>query len=541
MAIETYDVAVVGAGQGGIYASYRLAAQGYSVIGIDGGADFGGVWYHNNYPGARVDSDSVRYCFQFSTDLYKAWQWEERYADAPTLLEYLKFVADRLQVRPLFRFNTWLTDALWSSEDDRWYLTTARGDRFRCRFVVMCTGVLSRPKTIEFPGLESFKGQWIQTSRWSHKDDVEYKGRRVAIVGTGSSGVQTVPVVAREAEHLFVMQRHPHYAIPARNRRNDPSIQDAIAQNLEVDRTRYIERVPTPGIAHLENPQPAGSLTTQKRLELLEYQWEFGGHGMSHIFSDVRIDHSSNAIVANFVREKIKQRIGDYRLAERLTPRYPIATRRLIMEIDYYESFRQDNVTLVDLLTDPLVELNAAGIRTRDNQFDVDLVIFAIGFQSFFGPLVLANIRNDRGQIIIDVWSGGPLTLYGMMTPGFPNMFHPTSAGSPSVLGNAMLQHEFMGDWIADCLRYMEKGGYASIEASLAASESWRTEVDEFAQRFAPLRRAQNQYMVHINPDGSRFFLPFSGGLGEYVSIVNEATSRNYAGFEFRRASHKVA
>jgi cation diffusion facilitator CzcD-associated flavoprotein CzcO len=537
---ELFDVAVVGGGQGGIYTTYRLDREGFSVVGIDGGADFGGVWYHNRYPGARVDTDSVDYCFQFSRELYEKWRWPERYADAATLFDYHSFVADELNVRRFFRFKTWLRDSQWSASDNRWHLTTDQGDRMACRFLVMCTGVLSTPKSMSFNGLDRFKGEWVQTNRWPDRE-VSFKDRRIAIIGTGSTGAQAVPCLAEDAKQLFVFQRHPHYAIPAQNRPTDPGLQDSIARNLELEREEFLRRGgpsdPRGGTPRLRaDPapaRPAAEYTSAQRQDLLERQWDWGGHGMSYLFADETTNPASNDIVAEFVRQKIGERVADPAVVEKLRPYYPIGTRRLILEIGYYEAFNQDNVTLVDALQDPIVEITETGVRTVGGHYQVDLLIFAIGFQSFLGPLEAAGLRNDCGLTPKDVWAHGPRTLFGLMTPGFPNMFHPTSAGSPSVLGNAMLQHEYFGDWIADCMAYMGKRGHSTIEASDSAANEWTSLVDDYAQRILPIRRGENQYMVHVNDDGTRLFIPFCAGMGEYLPKVYESISRDYEGFLF--------
>jgi cyclohexanone monooxygenase len=526
---ELFDVAVVGGGQGGIYASYRFDAAGLSVVGIEGGDNFGGVWYHNQYPGSRVDTDSVDYCFHFSKDIYEKWRWPERYASADVLLEYLNFVADTLDVRRFFRFGTWVREAQWSSDDHRWHLVTDRGERIAARFLHLCTGNLSEPKPVSFPGLERFEGLWVQTNRWP-AGGVPIEGRRVGVIGTGSSGAQAVPVLAQAAEHLYVFQRHPHYAIPARNRPTLPGLQDEIARDLDTERDRLLARrgVRSRG---LPPAQPVAAFSADERLAMLEHQWEFGGHGMSQVFADEGADRAANDVVAEFVRGKIRERVADPVLAEKLCPEYPIGTRRLILEIGYYEAFNRDNVTLVDVLADPIVSVTETGVQTEHEHYEVDVLVFAMGFQAFRGALESVGVRNEAGLTFKEAWARGPRTLFGLMTPGFPNLFHPANAGSPSVLGNAMLQHEFFADWVAECIEHMDRDGYATVEASEAAADDWSQVVDSFAP---VLRTQENQYMVHVNDDdGSRVFMPFAGGMGEYAPRVIEATARDYEGFVF--------
>jgi cation diffusion facilitator CzcD-associated flavoprotein CzcO len=275
-----------------------------------------------------------------------------------------------------------------------------------------------------------------------------------------------------------------------------------------------------------------GEVPLEERLAMLEHQWEFGGHGMSQLFADEATDRAANEVVAEFVRNKIRERVNDPVVAEKLCPRYPIGTRRLILEIGYYEAFNRDNVTLVDVLEDPIVEVTETGVRTEGAHYEVDLLVFAMGFQAFRGALDSAGIRNDEGLTPKEAWARGPRTLFGLMTPGFPNLFHPANAGSPAVLGNAMLQHEFFGDWIADCIEYMARNGYSTVTASAPAADEWGSVVDSYAAHL--LRRQENQYMVHVNDDGTRMFIPFAGGMGEYVPKIRDATERGYEGFVFQ-------
>lgn len=536
---DDVDAVIVGGGQGGIYTAYRFVQDGRSVIGFDGGSNFGGVWCHNRYPGARIDSDSVDYCFQFSAELYRGWHWPERYADADALYRYLNYAADHLDVRQLFRFNTWVREANWSSDDKRWHVTTDQGDRVRSRFLVMCSGVLSEPKHLVFPGVARFKGEWLRTSRWP-EGEVDLRGKRVGIIGTGSSGVQAVPEIAKQAEHLWVFQRSPHYAIPAQNRPTEPGLQEAIADDLDERRSEAFHMGgPSDAAAsnrlraRREPARPAASYSRSEQLELLEEQWEYGGHGMSYLFADEATNPESNEIVAAFLRMKTHDRLKSRELADQMCPQYPIGTKRLILDIGYYEAFTQDNVSLVNVVNDPLVEITESGIRTVASHYPVDVLIFAIGFDCFAGALQSAGIRNEEGGTPTDVWADGPRTVFGLMTPGFPNLFHPTNVGSPSVLGNSMIQHEFFGDWMAECISYIEKTNRSTIDASSSAAEQWMHTVDQYAQQILPIRRSQNQYMVHVNPDGTRYFKPFCAGMGEYVPKVLGATQRDYEGFHF--------
>lgn len=532
MTEERFDMAVIGAGFGGIYAAWRFAGEGLSVIGIEGAGGVGGTWYHNGYPGSRVDTDSVDfYSYLFSQEIYDGWQWSERYAAQPELMAHMNWVADTLDVKRLFRFSTWLRKARWSSEDRRWHLETDRGDRIACRFLTMCTGNLSEPKPIPFPGLERFRGEWLQTNRWPHRE-IDFKDRRIAIVGTGSSGVQAVPVVAEQAEHLYVFQRTPHYGVPARN--GPPNLEHAraISQDLHGFKESMLARPTLPW--GQEDRKLAAQYTREEQRERMERQWAFGGHGMAYVFEDIGVDRASNEIASEFVREKIRERVKDPVIAEKLCPDYPIGTRRLILEIDYYECFNRDNVTLIDMREDPIEAITETGIRTRHDHYEVDLILFALGFRPFLGAIDSAGVVNDKGQTPRDIWARGPRTIFGLMTPGFPNFFHPTNAGSPSVLGPLILENEFHIDWIADCLQHMKECGYSTVEASEEGADIWGAKSAAVAEKM--IRRQVDNYMVHVNADdGSRIFQPWGAGMATFVPEVRAMTGRGYEGFAFRK------
>lgn len=531
MTEERFDIVVVGAGFGGIYAAHRFRQDGWSVLGLEGAPGVGGTWFHNGYPGSRVDTDSVDlYSYMFSQEIYDEWQWKERYATQPELMEHINWVADRLDVRKLFRFESWVRHAQWSETDNHWHIRTDTGDQITCQHLIMCTGNLSEPRPIEFPGLEQFKGEWVQSNRWPHRD-IAIAGRRVAIVGTGSSGVQAVPVVAERADQLFVFQRTPHHAVPARNGPPNLAKQQEISKDLQGFKESMLGR-PTLPVGQ-EDRKPAAAYTSEERQTRMEQQWSFGGHGMAYVFEDIGTNLASNKFASDFVCEKIRERVNDPRLAEKLCPNYPIGTRRLILETDYYEAFNRDNVTLVDMRETPIQRITETGIETADGHYEVDLIIFAMGFRAFLGAMDKAGIVNERGQTPRDVWTRGPRTVFGLMTPGFPNMFHPTNAGSPSVLGPLILENEFHIDWIADCIGRMRNEHLDVVEATDEGADIWGGKSAAVAEHL--IRRQVDNYMVHVNADdGSRVFQPWAGGLATYVPEVRAMTARNYEGFKFR-------
>jgi cation diffusion facilitator CzcD-associated flavoprotein CzcO len=528
---QQFDMAVVGAGFGGLYAAHRFREAGLSVVGIEGAAGVGGTWYWNTYPGSRVDTDSVdMYSYLFSREIYEGWQWSERYAAAPELMRHLNWVADKLDVRKLFRFESWLVKAKWSGEDKRWHLETGRGDRFACRFLTMATGNLSEPKSIPFPGVENFRGEWLMTNRWPHRD-VAFEGKRVAIVGTGSSGVQAVPVVSAAADHTYVFQRTPHYGVPARNGPHDIEKQNWIAANIEDFKESMLARPTLP--FGQDDRKNARDYTPEERQARMEKQWEFGGHGMAYVFADIGTDYEANELASEFVREKIREQIHDPAVAEKLCPDYPIGTRRLILEIDYYDCFNRDDVTLVDMRECPIREITETAIRMEDGTLhEVDTIIFALGFKPFLGSIDKAGVVNEKGRTIRETWARGPRTVFGLMTPGFPNLFHTTNAGSPSVLGPLILENEFHIDWIADCIAHMEQEGFTTVEATEEGADTWGAKSAAVAEKM--IRRQVDNYMVHVNADdGSRVFQPWCAGMATYVPQVRAMTANGYEGFSF--------
>ena len=528
---DSYDVIAVGAGIGGLYAVHRFRQQGLSVLCLESAAGIGGVWYHNRYPGARVDIDSVDYCYYFSSELFRDWRWSERYAAQPELLAYLNHVADRFDLRRHIQLNTRVTSAQWHHDEKRYEVGTQDGRRFFCRYLVMTTGQLSAARDPEFPGLKDFKGEWVQASHWPDRP-VQIAGRRVAVIGTGSSGVQAIPVIAETAKHLYVFQRSPNFVVPAQNGPLDEAQWKKIGANVPAEREHVFG---TPGANHrLRGPRPAAEWTPEQRQELLEAQWAHGGQGMNAVFSDQAINKEANDYVADFVRSKIRQRVKDPAVAELLCPYdHPIGTRRLCLDTNYYEAYNRDNVTLVNLRGNAIERITPTGIQTADGKhYEVDLIVFALGFHAFTGALRDANIRNERGETVVDLWKRGPQTLLGIMTKGFPNLFTITGAGSTSVLATMTLVNEFHIDWVAECIAHMQRHGYATVEPKLEDQNRWTEHVADVASKI--LRRNVRNYMVHVNDDGSRVFMPYVGGFDKYVKAVREHTADNYRGFSFK-------
>lgn len=527
-----FDVIVVGAGIGGIYAVHRFVSQGLSVLGLEGAPDVGGVWYHNAYPGARVDIESANYCYFFDPELYREWRWSERYAAQPEILSYLNFVADRYDVRRYIRFNTYMTGGQWDGAANRYVVTTEHGDTVTCRYLVMTTGQLSKPRKPDFEGLDDFRGHWYQTSRWPHQP-VELEGKRVGVIGTGSSGVQAITAIAPIAGHLTVFQRTPNYSVPAYNRSADKRKYERMAATV---RETWDEILTTPGGLILPPGRGDSSqYSYEEKQQILEERWAFGGQSLLSLFSDQGVDAETNELVAEFVRNRVRDIVEDPKVAETLVPdEYPIGVRRLCIDTGYYETFNRPNVSLVDIKADPIARITPNGIALAGgSEIELDIVVFALGFNAFTGALDEAGIRNEDGLSPSDKWKRGPRTYLGLTTTGFPNLFLITGPGSPSVLANMNVANVHHIDVVGDLITYMTEHGYQRVEPTAEAEAAWTEHAASIAEPM--LRRKHDNYMVHVNrDDGSRVFIPYAGGFNDYVAQVDAAVKDNYAGFTFK-------
>jgi cation diffusion facilitator CzcD-associated flavoprotein CzcO len=534
-----FDVIVTGAGIGGLYALHRFKSQGLSVLGLESAKGVGGVWFHNRYPGARVDVESVDYCYHFSPELYRDWKWSERYAAQPELLRYFNHVADRFDLRRFIRFETPLQAATWDAAAARYQVQTGTGEHFTCRFLVMATGNLSAARRPDFPGLASFKGEYVQASHWPARE-VAVAGRRIAVIGTGSSGVQTIPVLAAEAAHLYVFQRSPNFSVPAQNGPLDEANFARAAQDIPARRD-YLLTTRAAITSNLGTPLPIGEYTHAEQQERLERQWALGGQGMNRVFADQGTSQAANDVVAEFVRGKIRQIVKDPVTAERLCPYdHPIGSRRLCVDTNYYATYNRENVSLIDIAADPIERITETGIQTATAHHEVDLIVFAIGFNAFRGALDQVDIRNEAGETPTTHWDRGPRTMLGLMTTGFPNLFLLTGPGSPSVLANMIIMNEEHVNFVADLIAYMDRHNLASVVPEESAQRNWTEEVARAASKL--LRLGVKNYMVHVNQDdGSRVFMPYVGGLDRYVEICRGIAAGNYPGFSFGTAGAEPA
>ena len=523
----TVDVVVVGAGFAGLYALYRFRAQGLSVRVYEAGSDVGGTWYWNRYPGARCDVESVDYSYSFSDELQQEWDWTEKYASQPEILRYVRHVADRFDLRRDIRFDTRVLAAHLDEDTMRWTVESDR-ETVTARYCVFATGALSTAMTPNIPGLEQFGGETHHTGHWPH-GDVELGGRRVGVIGTGSSGIQSIPIVAEQADHVVVFQRSANYSVPAGNTTIDAETRTRV-KNTYAERRR-LSRESGGGSPYNAYPTKTMDTPPDERRAAFEARWELGGVLFSKTFPDQTIDPVANDEAKAFVEAKIREIVEDQEVAERLIPKdHPIGTKRICTDSDYYRTFNRDNVTLVDLRDAPIDCIDANGVVTTAGRYDLDVLIFATGFDAMTGSLDRIDIRGRGAVALKNRWADGPRSYLGLGVDGFPNMFIVTGPGSPSVLANMVLGAEQHIDWIADCLAYLDEHGCVAIEATPRAVDDWVAECNERAA--ATLFPIANSWYLGANiPGKPRVFMPFIGGFGVYGSVCAEVATAGYKGF----------
>lgn len=525
---ETLDVVIVGAGFAGLYALHRLRKAGFSVKAFEAGADVGGTWFWNRYPGARCDVESMSYSYSFDEALQQEWRWSKRYAEQPEILRYACHVADRFDLRRDIALETSVLKAQYDEAAGLWLIETDRAGTYAARFCVMATGSLSTPKLPELEGIQDFAGECYHTAAWPHRP-VDFSGKRVGLIGTGATGVQAAPVIARQARHLTVFQRTANFSVPAWNR--DLSDEEAKAWKANYAFWRHKERSTHTGF-HNEGGHPrASKLTAQEQLETLEAGWRQGGLLMWNVFSDLMTDRAANDAAAEFLRAKIHQTVKDPETADLLSPRsHPVGSKRLCVDSGYYETFNRDNVRLVDIAAQPIEAVVPEGLVQAGRTHELDMLVFATGFDAMTGTLLRIDLRGKNGLTLAEKWRDGPQSLLGLAISGFPNLFTITGPGSPSVLSHVLMAIEQHVDWIADCLCHMRDRGFGVIEAAGDAEAEWGAHVQEVAEgTFFP--EANSWYMGANVPGKPRVFMPYTGGAHKYRAHCDEVAASGYAGF----------
>ena len=526
-----FDLIIIGAGFAGLHMLHCVRGLGLSAKVFEAAGDVGGVWYWNRYPGARCDVESLQYSYSFSSELEQAWVWTEKYAAQPEILSYLQHVAERFDLRRDIEFNTRVQAASFDEADGLWELRTDAGQLVSARFCVMATGALSIARLPAIPGIESFAGKVYHTGAWPH-EGVDFARQRVGVIGTGSSGIQAIPAIASQAETLVVFQRTANFSIPARNEPLRPQAQQAWKAVYREHRARAQEV----GTLYEFSDKAASQVAADARQREYERRWKLGGVNFVHAFNDLMVDKRSNDTIAEFVRSRIRQTVKDPAVAESLCPSdHPLGTKRICVDIGYFETYNRDNVKLVDLKETPFLEVLSNGVRTSDATYPLDALVCATGYDALTGAVLNIDIRGKGGQALADKWAHGPRTYLGLMTCGFPNMFIVTGAGSPSVLVNMVVGIEHHVEWIGDCLDYLRMRGLGTIEATKEAEDHWVEHVNQAAGK--TLFPLANSWFLGANiPGKPRVFMPYVAKIGVYRKECQQVADKGYEGFALEAA-----
>ena len=525
---RTVDVVVVGAGFSGMYLLHKLRGMGLSTVVFEAGTDVGGTWYWNRYPGARVDVESLAYSYSFDPDLEQRFEWHERYPTQPEILKYARYVADRFDLRRDIVFRTRITAAHYDEDAKAWTVRTEHEDAVTARHFVMATGCLSSSKLPEIPGLDTFKGQTFHTAHWPH-EGVDFTGKRVGIIGTGSSGVQSIPVIAEQAADLTVFQRTPSYSLPARNRKL--TVDEITAMKTGYRDYRQAQRESAGGIPVVMPTRSVFDVSEAERDAAFEAAWERGSLvGLGSTFTDLALNQEANDFARRWIHRKIKSIVADQRTAQDLCPEYPFGTKRPCLDTGYFETYNRDNVHLVSLKREPLVEVTERGIRTAEREYEFDAIVYATGFDAMTGSLTGVDIRGRDGISLSETWAAGPRTYLGIGSAGFPNLFMITGPGSPSVLSNMVVSIEQHVDWVCDAIAHLRAEGLSTIEATPEAQDAWVDHVNEIAS-FTLFPKANSWYMGANVPGKPRVFMPYAGGVGEYRKKCDAVAAAGYEGF----------
>jgi cyclohexanone monooxygenase len=527
---NSVDAVIVGAGFAGLYQLYRLRRHGFSTRAFERGGNVGGTWYWNRYPGARCDVESMQYSYSFDEALQQEWHWPEKFSAQPDILAYLNHVADRFDLRRHIDFNTSVVAAHFDEAARRWRVETDKGERITAQFLIMATGCISDPQIPALAGRSEYRGNIYHTGRWPHQN-VHFAGQRIAVVGTGSSGVQSIPVLAKEAAHLTVFQRTPHYSVPARNFPMTGAYEQEWKSNYR-ERRQDMRYAPS-GSMRKPNLPSAIAVSEAERREVYQKRWDAGGLAFLNAFTDLRSDQASNDTAAEFVREQVRGIVKDPQTAELLTPKnYPIGVKRLCVDSGYYETFNRDNVELVDISGAGIERFTPSGLVTNGREFEFDSVIFATGFDAMTGTLFKIDIRGRNAVALKEKWRAGPRSYLGLMVERFPNLFTITGPGSPSVKSNMVTSIEQHVDFVTDALLCMRAQGHEVMEPELVAENQWVDHVQEAANATL-YPRGDSWYMGANIPGKPRLFMPYIGGVGKYRRICEEVVAQGYKGFRF--------
>jgi len=523
------DAVIVGAGFGGLYMLHRLRGLGLSARVYEQGSGVGGTWYWNRYPGARCDVESMQYSYGFSEDLQQDWEWSERYAPQPEILRYANHVADRFDLRRDIQFDTRVTAARFDENGGRWSVTLSDGVTVSARYLILATGCLSNARTPDFAGLDSFKGKTYHTGHWPH-EEVDFTGLRVGVIGTGSSAIQSIPIIAEQATQLIVFQRTANFSVPAHN----AAITTNYAASWKADytaRRRRAREEARNGILTVIPDKGAMEDTVDGRRTAYEAGWARGGISFMASYNDLLLNQEANDTACDFVRDKIAEIVRDPAVAQLLQPNdHPIGSKRICVDTDYYATFNRPNVTLVNVRAEPIERILPDGLRAGAKDYALDAIVFATGFDAMTGSVAKIDIHGRGGRTLNQKWAEGPRCHLGLMSAGFPNLFIITGPGSPSVLSNMIVSIEQHVDWITGCIAHLRARGLDRIEPTVEAEDNWVAHVNEVAHRTL-YPQANSWYMGANIPGKPRIFMPYIGGVPVYRQICDEVAAKNYEGF----------
>ena len=525
------DALIIGAGFSGLYQLFSLRNKlGLTTKVVEAGGGVGGTWYWNRYPGARCDSESYSYSYYFDKELLAGWQWSERYPEHAEVVKYLDYAANKMDLKKDIYFNCKVISAHYTEPQNKWVVETEDGREFVCTYLVTAVGCLSSTNIPKFSGHQNFEGNWYHTGQWPH-GGVDFTDKRVGQIGTGSTGIQAAPVIAKTAKHLTVFQRSANYSVPANNRTLSLNFQTYVRESWE-DIKKILQTTPN-GHPFVIAARKVFDVDEEERTRILEEAWAKGGLGFRACFQDIAFDKKANDVVASFIKRKIRAIVKDQDTAKKLTDiDHPYYTKRPPIDTNYFETFNRANVTLVDVKADPIEEITPKGIKTRQTEYEIDILVFATGFDAMTGPLLKIDIQGRDGIKLKDIWSQGPKTYLGIQIAGFPNLFTVTGPGSPSVLTNMPVAIEQHVEWIRDCIEYLEKNKISSIEATQDSMEKWVEHVND-AANVTLMPHAKNTWYYGANiPGKPRVFMPYAGGLARYRAICKEIAEQNYPGFK---------
>ena len=525
-----YDAIIVGAGFAGLYQLICLRDQlGLNCLVIETGDDVGGTWYWNRYPGARCDTESHAYSYYFSEELLKEWTWSERYPGHAEIRKYINFVADKFDLKKNILFNEKVINAKFNDSSNKWNLATSNENHFQAKFLIAAVGCLSNTNIPKIKGLDTFEGKYYHTGNWP-KTGVSFTDKKVGQIGTGSTGIQAVPVIAAEAKHLTVFQRTANYSIPARNAPLSQKFKDHVKEDHKYYK-EFLKRTPN-GHPFEISSRLVSDVNKEEMNEIYEKAWEKGGLQFRATFNDLVTNIEANKTASEFIKGKIRKTVSNKKFANILSDiDHPYAGKRPPIDSHYFETFNRDNINLIDLRSDPILQINQKGIQTKKNHFDLDIIVFATGYDAMTGPLLNMNIAGKQNFKLDDCWKEGPKSFLGLQIPGFPNLFTITGPGSPSVLTNMPMAIEQHVEWIRDCISYVNNKNYSRIEADQKSSKEWGDEVNAVANKTLLPTVKHSWYLGANIPGKPQVFMPYAGGLPKYTEVCNEVKNNNYKGF----------